>query len=135
MRVHVPLFVSLLFAAFFLLSGFAVAEAQEAVNGGLWSDPATWSDREVPGEGDAVIALRIHASILNATGELRLRRVLCRIVQCLSVAGLTGVVSDRLTDSTQGNARSLGEITRARILRNLVGSRRGLQIRIAIDAR
>ena len=48
------MFVSLLFAAFFLLSGHAVVEAQEAVNGGLWSDPATWSDREVPGEGDAV---------------------------------------------------------------------------------
>ena len=54
MRVHFRLFVSLLFAAFFLLSGHAVVEAQEAVNGGLWSDPATWSDREVPGEGDAV---------------------------------------------------------------------------------
>ena len=54
MRAHFRLFVSLLFAAFFLLSGYAVVEAQEAVNGGLWSDPATWSDREVPGEGDAV---------------------------------------------------------------------------------
>jgi hypothetical protein len=54
MRVRFHLFVSLLFAAFFLLSGHAVVEAQEAVNGGLWSDPATWSDREVPGEGDAV---------------------------------------------------------------------------------
>ena len=54
MRVLFRLFVSLLFAAFFLLSGHAVVEAQEAVNGGLWSDPATWSDREVPGEGDAV---------------------------------------------------------------------------------
>jgi cell migration-inducing and hyaluronan-binding protein len=54
MRVHFRLFVSLLFAAFFLLSGYAVVEAQEAVNGGLWSDPSTWSEREVPGEGDAV---------------------------------------------------------------------------------
>ena len=54
MRVHYRLFVSLLFAAFFLLRGYAVVEAQEAVNGGLWSDPATWSDRDVPGEGDAV---------------------------------------------------------------------------------
>jgi cell migration-inducing and hyaluronan-binding protein len=58
MRAHFRLFVSLLFAAFFLLSGHAVVEAQaqssSAVNGGLWSDPATWADREVPGEGDAV---------------------------------------------------------------------------------
>jgi cell migration-inducing and hyaluronan-binding protein len=57
MRVAYRLFVSLLFSASFLLSGFAVAEAQEqssAVNGGLWSDPGTWADREAPGEGDAV---------------------------------------------------------------------------------
>jgi hypothetical protein len=57
MQAHARLFASLLFTAFFLLSGFALAEAQEqssAVNGGLWSDPGTWADRELPGEGDRV---------------------------------------------------------------------------------
>jgi hypothetical protein len=56
MRVHrrCRFFVSFVFAAFFILSGQTAVEAQEAVNGGLWSDPATWSDREVPGEGDTV---------------------------------------------------------------------------------
>jgi cell migration-inducing and hyaluronan-binding protein len=43
-------FLALAVPACFLLGGYTNAEAQEA----LWSDPATWPNGRVPGEGDAV---------------------------------------------------------------------------------
>ena len=50
--------LSFLFPAFIILSGGAVVEAQDgsssAVKGGRWSDPATWSDKKVPGKDAAV---------------------------------------------------------------------------------
>src|SRR5215469_14203279 len=58
MRKHYLLFLSLLLAAFLILSGYAVVKAQQgsssAVKGGRWSDSATWADRKVPGAGAAV---------------------------------------------------------------------------------
>jgi cell migration-inducing and hyaluronan-binding protein len=48
----------LLVPAFFLLSGWGLVAGQErrpaAGNGTRWSDPATWPDRKVPRQGDAV---------------------------------------------------------------------------------
>ena len=57
MRLRHRSFLSLLFSAFLLLSGCASVEAQQsrpAGNGSLWSNPATWPDRKVPGEGAEV---------------------------------------------------------------------------------
>src|SRR5687767_3323158 len=58
MRKHYFWFLSLLFAACILLGGRAVLTAQQststAVKGGRWSDPATWADKKVPGEGALV---------------------------------------------------------------------------------
>jgi len=57
MRIRYLSFLSLLFPAFFLLSGCASVEAQEsrsAGNGSRWSNPATWPGGKVPGKGDAV---------------------------------------------------------------------------------
>src|SRR5437868_8720633 len=58
MRKRSLLFLSLLVPAFLVLGGYAVVKAQKesssAVKGGRWSDPATWSDKKVPGEGAAV---------------------------------------------------------------------------------
>ena len=50
---------ALLVPAFFLVSAFAVLMAAEeqgsqAVKQELWSNPATWPDRKVPGAGDTV---------------------------------------------------------------------------------
>ena len=47
---RVPL-LALAVPACFLLGGYTNAAAQ----GALWSDPATWPDGRVPGEGDAVV--------------------------------------------------------------------------------
>ena len=58
MRKHYLSFLTLLFAAFILLGGRAVLEAQQAsssaVKGGRWSDPATWADKKVPVAGAIV---------------------------------------------------------------------------------
>ena len=59
MRIHNRLFLlSLLVPAYFTVGGCADVEAQEpgasAVNGGLWSDPSTWSGGALPQEGDIV---------------------------------------------------------------------------------
>src|SRR5262245_54972666 len=59
MRKHYLSFLLLLFAALIVLSGYVVVGAQKessssAVKGGRWSDPATWTDKKVPGEGAAV---------------------------------------------------------------------------------
>ena len=58
MRKHYLSFLSLLFPAFLILSGYAVVKAQQgsssAVKGGRWSDPATWADKKVPGKGAVV---------------------------------------------------------------------------------
>ena len=57
MRRHYLSFLSLLFPAFFLLSGCAAVEAQQsrsAVKESRWSNPATWPGGKVPGEGAEV---------------------------------------------------------------------------------
>jgi hypothetical protein len=60
MRKHYRLFLSLLFPAFLVLSGYALLEAQlrtsPTVSGKRWSDAATWPDRKVPGK-DAVVTI------------------------------------------------------------------------------
>src|SRR5215469_15960042 len=60
MRKHYLSFLALLLPAFLILGGYAVVKAQQgnasAVKGGRWSDPATWSDRKVPGK-DAVVTI------------------------------------------------------------------------------
>src|SRR5690554_3178278 len=50
MKSRVPL-LALAVPTCFLLGGYTYAAAQ----GALWSDPATWPDGRVPGEGDAVV--------------------------------------------------------------------------------
>jgi cell migration-inducing and hyaluronan-binding protein len=46
--------LSFLSSICFTVGVCAGAAAQEAVNGGLWSDPSTWSDGALPEEGDVV---------------------------------------------------------------------------------
>src|SRR5499433_1333770 len=58
MRKRYLSFLSLLTAAFLILSGYAVVKAQKgsssSVKGGRWSDPATWAGRKAPVEGAVV---------------------------------------------------------------------------------
>src|SRR4029077_9891966 len=59
MRKRYLSFLLLLCAALIVLSGYVVVGAQKessssAVKGGRWSNPATWTDKKVPGEGTAV---------------------------------------------------------------------------------
>jgi cell migration-inducing and hyaluronan-binding protein len=58
MRKHYRLFLSLLFPAFLVLSGYAVLQAQQrtssTASGKRWSDAATWPDKKVPGKDDVV---------------------------------------------------------------------------------
>ena len=60
MRKHYLLFLSLLFPAFLVLSGYAVVKAQQrtssTASGKRWSDAATWPDKKVPGK-DAVVTI------------------------------------------------------------------------------
>src|SRR5262245_10041212 len=60
MRKRYLSFLSLLIAAFLILSGYAVLKAQQgtfsAVKGGRWSDPATWADKKVPAK-DAIVTI------------------------------------------------------------------------------
>jgi cell migration-inducing and hyaluronan-binding protein len=56
-------FLALAIPACFLLGGYTNAEAQEA----LWSDPATWPDGRVPGEGDAVTITRDMEVVLDVS--------------------------------------------------------------------
>ena len=71
MRIHHRLFLSSLLVAGLLLPGVgADVKAQEsssAVNGGLWSDPDTWSNGAVPGEGDAVTIAKDMEVILDVS--------------------------------------------------------------------
>src|SRR5215510_5308606 len=57
-RIHYLSFLSLLFPAFFLLSGCATVEAQQSpsAKASNWSNPATWPDKKVPGK-DAAVAI------------------------------------------------------------------------------
>jgi cell migration-inducing and hyaluronan-binding protein len=63
--------LSFLFPAFIILSGGAVVEAQNgsssAVKGGRWSDPATWSDKKVPGKDAAVTIGKDIAVVLDVS--------------------------------------------------------------------
>jgi cell migration-inducing and hyaluronan-binding protein len=63
--------LSFLFPAFIILSGGAVVEAQNgsssAVKGGRWSDPATWSDKKVPGKDAAVTIGKDMAVVLDVS--------------------------------------------------------------------
>ena len=58
MRKRHLLFLSFLFPAFLVLSGYAVLEAQQKTSstpgGKRWSDAATWPDRKVPAKDDVV---------------------------------------------------------------------------------
>src|SRR6516165_8192681 len=60
MRKHYLLFLSLLVPAFFVLSEYAVVEAQQRTSskagGKRWSNPSTWPDKKVPGK-DAVVTI------------------------------------------------------------------------------
>ncbi len=62
---------ALLFPALFLLSVSANVEAQQGsasqANGALWSNPATWPDGKVPGEGDKVTIGRDMNVVLNVS--------------------------------------------------------------------
>ncbi len=55
----------LVFPVFFLLAWASAAHAQDRP--ALWSDPATWPDGEVPGEGDAVTIARGMDVILDVS--------------------------------------------------------------------
>src|SRR3954468_15181090 len=60
MRMNYRFFLSLFLPVLFLLGGSAVVggqkESSSAGKGGRWSDPATWSDKKVPG-ADAVVTI------------------------------------------------------------------------------
>src|SRR4030095_16303127 len=75
MRIRYLSFLSLLFPAFFLLSGCASVEAQQsrpAGNGQNWSSPANWPDRKVPVKGDAVTIAKDMNVVLDVSPpELR----------------------------------------------------------------
>src|SRR5438105_3956445 len=74
-RIHYLSFLSLLFPAFFLLSGCASVEAQQNPSVGKesrWSNPATWPDKKVPGKDAAVTISKDMNVILDVSPpELR----------------------------------------------------------------
>ena len=73
MKTYRSLLFALLVPASLLVSVFAVVEAAQkessssAVKGGRWSDPATWTDKKVPGEGTAVTIDRNIEVVLDVT--------------------------------------------------------------------
>ena len=54
MHLHSKRSHSRLFLLLMLVTACFTTQAQEAVQGGLWSDSATWSGGAVPAEGDIV---------------------------------------------------------------------------------